>query len=435
VFEQHNITGLFAGIGGFEHGLHLGGHRTTLFCECDPEAVSVLRKRFPDIKVLLDVRRRAELIASIDAASDLLSAGFPCTDLSQAGRTRGLDGDQSGLIRDTLGLLSERPFKHGLLENVPNWRTLHGGRHLTEVLEQLERLGYVWAYRVVDARSFGLPQRRARLIVYFAREGDPREVLFHGNYIPSEGEWPIDQKAHGFYWTEGNTGLGWGENCVPTIKGSSGLSIPSAPAVILRDGTVVTPDIRDAERLQGFEAGWTDLSFRDELVGGGKFNQRRRWWLVGNAVNVRLSRWLGQRLADRIQYLGPAGKQIDAGDKLPAAAWFDGKKRWSTELTSWPMARPQEDLETFLIHERHPLSLRAASGFLSRLEASSLREKPGFLPALRRYVGGLQARGEPAPSAKTTQQREERPANHAKANLRASSAPKAKDPKVRNYSS
>jgi DNA (cytosine-5)-methyltransferase 1 len=74
---------------------------------------------------------------------------------------------------------------------------------------------------------------------------------------------------------------------VPTLKGGSGLGIPSPPAIWMPDGHFVLPDIRDAERLQGFPAGWTEAA----LTGHSK--EGARWKLVGNAVSVPVSRWLG----------------------------------------------------------------------------------------------------------------------------------------------
>src|SRR5690606_19679397 len=93
----------------------------------------------------------------------------------------------------------------------------------------------------------------------------------------------------GFYWTEGLRGLGWAVNAVPTLKGGSSIGIPSPPAIVLPDGRVVTPDIRDAERLQGFPADWTKVA---ETVA----RRSARWRLVGNAVSVPAADWIGKRL-------------------------------------------------------------------------------------------------------------------------------------------
>src|SRR5882672_10720880 len=172
-------------------------------------------------------------------------------------------------------------------------------------------MGYRWAYRTIDAQGFGLPQRRQRLFLYATTEGDPRDVLFHGHAGPVERVFGIDEAAHGFYWTEGTRGLGWGENCVPTLKGGSSMGIPSPPAILLPNGSVITPDIRDAERLQGFPEGWTDM--RSSEAVGLRFNQRRRWLLTGNAVNVEVSKWLGKRLAAPQRYAGPNGTSMADG--------------------------------------------------------------------------------------------------------------------------
>src|SRR5262245_22266024 len=205
---QFDVTAIFGGIGGLELGLHTAAHRTSLLCQCDPDAATVLHRRFSNVPVVLDIRRTDEVVERISAKSNLLTAGFPCTDLSQAGTTRGFAGGRSSLIRETIDLLHRRPFANVLIENVPNWRHLHKGAYLREVLRVLERLGYRWAYRTVDARAFGLPQRRLRIFLFATLGGDPRDILFHGDKTPEERSISLDEAAHGFYWTEGTRGLG-----------------------------------------------------------------------------------------------------------------------------------------------------------------------------------------------------------------------------------
>jgi DNA (cytosine-5)-methyltransferase 1 len=388
---QHNITGLFAGVAGLEAGLGRAGHTTSLFCECDPEAVSVLRARFSTVPVHLDVRKTDELKEQIDPSSSLLTAGFPCTDLSQAGTTRGFAGGRSSLILDTLKLIAARPFENILLENVPNWRQLHKGAYLRQVVEALEKLGYRWAYRTIDARAFGVPQRRLRIILFATLTGDPREVLFHGDERERELVVPLTQAAHGFYWTEGNTGLGWGEDCIPTLKGGSALAIPSAPAILMPDLSIITPRIEDAERLQGFSKAWTDLEERAEMVGGGRFHQRRRWLLVGNAVSVQVSEWVGDRLAGRQSFDGDDGQPMEPGDSWPTAAWFDGEVRRKASVGTWPVKRSNSPLAGFLSKPGQPLSLRATDGFYRRISTSRLRLRAGFLDAVKAHADRMRA--------------------------------------------
>ena len=398
-----DVTAIFGGIGGLELGLHRSGHRTSLFCECDQEATAVLKRRFSGVPIVPDIKRTEEVLAAISSSSNLLTAGFPCTDLSQAGRTKGFAGGRSSLIRETIALLRRRPFENVLIENVPNWRHLHGGQYMAEVLTALEGLGYRWAYRTIDALAFGLPQRRQRIFVFATLNGDPRRVLFHGNEIPIDVEKPLHQAAHGFYWTEGNRGLGWGEDCVPTLKGGSSMGIPSPPAILLPDLSVITPDPNDAERLQGFPEGWTDV---ESLDGERPFNKRRRWMLIGNAVNAEVSGWLGEQLAAARPYEGENGVPMIPGKPWPAAAWFDGKARYEVALGSWPVNRPRTPLAEFLRHPGNPLSQRATAGFFSRITQSTLRFKPGFKEAIAAHLRIMEA----AASSASLLKREKKPA-------------------------
>ncbi len=400
------MTGLFGGIGGLELGLLQAGHQATAFCEIDPEASTILKARFPGAVLTRDIRRTEEVASAISPLSDLLTAGFPCTDLSQAGRVEGFRGDRSSLIRDALRLLDERPFAHVLLENVPNWRSLHRGAYLDEVVTALEKRGYRWAYRTIDALAFGTPQRRLRIFLYATLEGDPRDVLFQGDVTPTTPEHPLSERAHGFYWTEGTRGLGWGEDCVPTLKGGSSVGVASPPAILLPEITgaggltsmgefrLITLDIRDAERLQGFPANW---SLEAVTLEGDKFRERRRWLLVGNAVNVRAAAWLGERLASPRSWVGEHGWRLAPGEPWPMAAFGDASARFAAPLGSWPVAVPRESLTEFLSHSSAPLSARATSGFLGRLLASNLRVKPGFVEALQEHLERL-ARWPSAPS-------------------------------------
>jgi DNA (cytosine-5)-methyltransferase 1 len=94
------VAGLFAGIGGIEAGMHDAGHQTVVLCEWDASARRVLADRFPAVPLHGDI---AEVEGLPDA--DLVTAGFPCQDLSQAGRTAGISGRRSGLVGHVFRLL------------------------------------------------------------------------------------------------------------------------------------------------------------------------------------------------------------------------------------------------------------------------------------------------------------------------------------------
>lgn len=370
------VLGLFAGIGGIELGLAASGHATKLLCEIDDGACAVLEKHFPGIRLHKDVRT----LRSVSRDVSLITAGFPCQDLSQAGMTRGIAGDRSGLIAEVLALLERRPVPWVLIENVPFMLQLGGGRALDLIVSELERLGYRWAYRVVDSRAFGLPQRRQRVFLLATTVGDPRSVLLADDVGEQEDPAPSRRRSYGFYWTEGLRGLGTAIDAVPTLKGGSAIGIPSPPAIVLPNARVVTPDIRDAERLQGFEADWT--------LPASEVNRRAgtRWKLVGNAVTVNVANWIGWRLrSPGIYDSSEAAPLLRRGRAWPTAAWNLGCGRYRSFVSRWPSAAEAPPIHDFLLYEPAHLSARATAGFLSRLRASSLRYPDWFEDVLERH--------------------------------------------------
>lgn len=380
------VVGLFAGIAGIEKGLHEAGHETVLFCEKDPRAQAVLRKHYPDVDLHPDVRELEEL-----PSADLVTAGFPCQDLSMAGKKSGIDGDDSSLVKEMFRLLragNGRKPRWLMLENVPYMLHLDGGRAMNLLTETLGALGYTWAYRVVDARSFGVPQRRKRVILLAGAEGDPRSVLFADDAARKRGLdtiGPVDEDAlYGFYWTEGKRGLGWAYDAVPPVKRGSGLGIPSPPGVWdPRSGLVGTPELRDAERLQGFPADWTEAVASVEDA-----RHRDRWGIVGNAVCVPVAEWVGNRLRSPGSYdldESPLGDE----DKWPYAAWGHDGEAFKVDVSTRVRPDHHEPLRTFLDYPLEPLSERATSGFLSRARESSLNFAEGFLKSVEEHLGRM----------------------------------------------
>lgn len=374
------IAGLFAGIGGLELGLGYEGHRTAMFCEIDPAAKAVLQARFPSIPLESDVRQ----LDSLPEHVDLLVGGFPCQDLSQAGKMAGIEGTRSGLVGEVFRLLRKRKTPWVLLENVPFMLRLAKGRALDVIISELEYLGYQWAYRVVNTQAFGIPQRRERVFLIASLEEDPRNVLFADEAgEPPEEKW-TPGCAFGFYWTEGLRGLGAGVDCIPTLKGGSTIGIPSPPAILMPDGCVVTPDIRDAERLQGFPSDWTAPA---ETVA----KRGARWKLVGNAITVNVAQWIGARLAVPGSYDGSNDIPLRSRGSWPKAAWNIGAGRHVARLSAYPVRHERTALHEFLEFPTRLLSLKATAGFLSRARASSLRFPPDFLEFVAGHLSRMES--------------------------------------------
>jgi DNA (cytosine-5)-methyltransferase 1 len=373
------VVGLFAGIGGIELGLSRAGHESLLLCEIDRTAKAVLDARFPDVKKHDDVTT----LEKLPRGTDLVAAGFPCQDLSQAGKTAGIAGSKSGLVGEVFRLLERTRVPWLLLENVPFMLQLAKGQALDVIIQAVEALGYRWAYRVMDSRAFGVPQRRERVYLVASLHEDPRDVL-----LSRDAGGPLQRDAGGaacgFYWTEGIRGLGWAVDAVPTLKGGSTIGIPSSPAIVMPDGEIVKPDLRDVERMQGFRADWTKPA---EAVA----KRGYRWKLVGNAVTVDVAEWLGSMLASPAPYDAAGDRPLKPGAPWPRAAWNMGAGRHAADVSAWPVKRRSEPLAKFLRYAPEPLSEKATAGFLSRARSGSLRFPPGFLDAVERHLERMRA--------------------------------------------
>lgn len=393
--KQWKATALFAGIGGVELGLQraLGDNLETLaFCEWWEPARAVLEKRFSGIPVEPDVR----YMEILPEGTNLVTAGFPCTDLSQAGRTAGIEGENSGLVSHVFRLIRQHRDRTGslptlLIENVPNMLALDRGKAMEYLIKEIEDLGYDWAYRVVDSRFTGVPQRRRRVILLASVDIDPRRVLFADD--AGEQTHGRDDAAFGFYWTEGRGGLGWAQDAVPTLKGGSTIGIPSPPAIWVRAADLgrrfVKPSVEDAEALQGFDRGWTDVGNPTARKNG------PRWKLVGNAVTVGVSEWVGRRMAEPGEVICEfVGWEPGAGSWPTAAAREGEGIVVPVKLSEFPVNAPYRHLlDVVDVDRAEPLSLRAANGFSSRLHQGNLGQYPGFRADVREYVDFLRHGG------------------------------------------
>lgn len=372
------VVGLFAGIGGLELGLHAAGHRTELLCEISLTARAVLKARFPQIELVDDVKK----LKGLPRGTDLVCAGFPCQDLSQAGTATGLKGERSGLVFEVIRLVGRSKPRWLLLENVPFMLQLGGGTAVRRIVKELEDLNYRWAWRVVDTLGFGLPQRRERVFLLASRVADPAEVLLVDDAPFIRPETAIGTLAHGFYWTEGRGGLGWAVDAIPTLKNGSSIGIASPPAILMPDLSIIKPDLRDAERLQGFSVNWT---LPAEDVKRSSF----RWSLVGNAVSVPVAKWVGKRLAEPLGYDRGRDSPFPLIGKLPKAARYDGEHRHQVDISIDPLGHRRQHLHEFLKFPGVPLSIRATQGFYSRTQRASLQFKSGFIESVRRHLAAV----------------------------------------------
>jgi len=174
---------LFAGIGGFDLAMERAGIKVVAAVEWDKHAQKVLAKQFPNSKIYGDITgvTGEQLInAGFDPANGIITGGFPCQDLSVAGRRAGLTGSRSGLFWEICRLLDETKAQSFILENVPGLLSSNEGRDMGTVIRALEERGYSIAWRVLDAQHFGVAQRRRRVFIVGNLGDDwrtPAEIL------------------------------------------------------------------------------------------------------------------------------------------------------------------------------------------------------------------------------------------------------------------
>ncbi len=159
---------LFAGVGGFDLGMELAGHECVAQVEWDKNAAGVLKRRWPDVPLFCDVSR----VSGEDLPDcDFLTYGFPCQDLSVAGKREGLSGERSGLFFEATRLIRElrargSGIRFALAENVAGLFSADDGRAFARCIgELLESGASEIGWRMFDSQYFGVPQRRKRVFI------------------------------------------------------------------------------------------------------------------------------------------------------------------------------------------------------------------------------------------------------------------------------
>lgn len=165
-----NVLDLFSGIGGFSLGLErTGGFRTVAFCEIEPFCREILKKNWPEVPIYEDVKTISEKQLSTDGITvDVICGGFPCQDISTAGRGAGLAGERSGLWFQFHRLIEEIQPRYAIIENVSALRS----RGLDQVLKSLAEIRYDAEWHCIPASAIGAPHQRDRIwIVAYPQRG------------------------------------------------------------------------------------------------------------------------------------------------------------------------------------------------------------------------------------------------------------------------
>ena len=371
-----SVTGLFSGIGGFELAFSQAGFESQFLVEVDPAAKAILEARFPKVDIHPDVLN----LVDIPQSTTILTAGFPCQNLSMAGDKSGIEGSKSGIVGKMFDLIARSRVQVVVIENVYFMLQLDSGRAMQWLVDQFEKLGYRWAYRVLDSMGFGLPQRRRRVYFIASLGMDPRAVLFADDTDAAVPPQPDLANPLGFYWTEGRSGVGLTVDGIPPLKVGSSLGIPSAPAVLFPDGEVLMPGLAACELLQGFPPGWTASASQNDV------KKDPRWRMLGNAVSVPVARWVAERIKSPGAVLDFERVPLAERQRWPDAAWNVGDGRVGVIATDKPISTCRPSISEFRDATWSRLSDRALNGFIARATGGGLRMPEGFLEALRRAV-------------------------------------------------
>jgi DNA (cytosine-5)-methyltransferase 1 len=184
-----NLLDLFSGIGGFSLGLERSGLcETVAFCEIEPFPRKVLAKHWPEVPIYEDVRKlTADTLSRDGIAVDVICGGFPCQDISVAGKRAGMgEGTRSGLWSECVRLVSELRPQFAIFENVSN--LLSGpsekrGGWFSRILTDLASIGYDAEWENIPASALGAPHRRERVwIVAYPAEKFQTGIVCGQNY-------------------------------------------------------------------------------------------------------------------------------------------------------------------------------------------------------------------------------------------------------------
>jgi DNA (cytosine-5)-methyltransferase 1 len=182
------VLDLFSGIGGFSLGLErTGGFRTAAFCEIDPFCRRVLSKHWPEVPCYHDVRElTADRLSADGIGINVICGGFPCQDISSAGKGAGLKGERSGLWSEIARLSSELRPRYVIVENVAALLF----RGFDKVLGDLAALGYDAEWHCIPASAVGASHRRDRVWIVAYPNGE-RELQSQGSVGDVRG-WSSD---------------------------------------------------------------------------------------------------------------------------------------------------------------------------------------------------------------------------------------------------
>ena len=265
--QQPTIGSLFAGIGGFDLGFEQAGFTTKWQVEINDTCRAVLADRFPHAQQFIDVRTCLPELSPVD----VIIGGFPCQDVSIAGKRRGLAGKRTGLFFDALHIVDSLKPRWVVLENVTGLLNSNAGKDFQTVIQSLAQCGYLGAWRVLNATYFGVPTKRRRVFI-LAGLGELPPAEFMADTAPvgllAQTRDPTQQEPHATLLA----GIG-----------ASGIDRAGSDIIVVRNGRREMVERARAAANNGLCLGLDETNAAEARA-------------AGNAVCPPVARWIAEKL-------------------------------------------------------------------------------------------------------------------------------------------
>ena len=271
------------------------------FAEIEKFPCELLKQKYPNVKNYGDITQYEKWNAG---QFDILVGGTPCQSFSIAGKRGGTADERGALMYAYLGIAETYRPRWVIWENVPGVLSSNSGYDFTSFLAGLEECGYGWAYRVLDAQYFGVPQRRRRVFVigHIDNRTDlAAEVLFEpqgvcgniaaGSETQKETTVAIGKGVN--YFRRGGNFKYHKDKKAATLRSSA--ASDCFDLVLAREKKYIrrlTP--LECERLQGFPDNYTQIEWRGKPAE--QCPDTPRYKAIGNSMAVPVMRWIGERI-------------------------------------------------------------------------------------------------------------------------------------------
>jgi DNA (cytosine-5)-methyltransferase 1 len=355
--EKPAYLSLFSGIGGLEHP----SFPPILFCEQDVDCHAVIQSR--ELNQNIPIHHDIRDLCTPPPASFVVG-GWPCQDISSAGKQLGLAGARSGLFFDMLRVANAAGAHTIIGENVPNLLTLNGGKDFEAVKSAVRMYGFNHiSWRILNAREFGLPQDRNRLFIVASKH--PSHALALHREIPIRHQSTSTPEVHGFYWTGGKRSICYSTGCVPALKVGATDNRGRGTVAVFNGRNVRKLTVAENLALQGFS------SFAPPRLAASTLLR-----MAGNAV----AKPVGEFVVSSVMHASPPSGMRSGFALRATSGYFDGEIEWAIDHKPSPLA---SNLAEFLEPGMHPpLSAQASAGVIVRSVRAATPMPPDLFDAL-----------------------------------------------------